>query len=163
MPKPNCTHCWHQASSEHPSGLRILYLLDNWQGPTAAIIECLHCALPGIIWMQAWSGKQKSLRVFSLAKLKKSTVNVFLDNQKRSFCDLSRPSMELEALLAAAEPCYALFTLDLNTGQLGDHLDCDDVSKIRYQSWQEGLPHQRYWQQRFNLSSGSVNSHSYNE
>lgn len=159
MPESPCAHQWHGTGFEHPSGLRILYLIDDWQGPTAAIIQCLQCALPGMIWMQAWSEKQNSLRVFSLSKLKTSAVKVFLENQERAFCDLSRPSMELEALLANAEPCYQLFALDLNTGQLGNQLSCDDLSKISYQSWQEGLPHQVYWQQRFFLPSGSVSSH----
>jgi hypothetical protein len=111
-----------------------------------------------MIWMQAWSEKQNSLRVFSLSKLKPNVVKVFLDNQERAFCDLARPSMELEALLATAEPCYQLFALDLDTGQLGNYLCCDDLSKISYQSWRKGLPHQVYWQQRFILPTRSVTS-----
>ncbi|MBT3427199.1 MAG: hypothetical protein HOL98_14835 [Gammaproteobacteria bacterium] len=156
MPDQLCNHNWHGNAGDHPSGLRILYLIDDWQGPTAAIIKCLHCALPGIIWMQAWSGKLNSLRIFSLAKLRTSTVKVFLDNQNRAFCDLARPSMELEALVASAEPCCQLFALDLNTGHLGENISCDDWSKISYQSWQLGLPYQAYWQQRFSLPPDSV-------
>ena len=77
------------------------------------------------------------------------TVQIFMENQDRAFCDLSRRDQELKALLASAELCHLLFELDITTGEMTKILACNDLSKISYCSWQEGLPNQAYWQRRF--------------
>lgn len=150
MREQSCVHSWHQTPSHHDqTGLHILNLIDHWQGPTAAVITCFKCQVPGIIWMQAWSGQHNELRIFSIALLQNKTVQIFMENQDRAFCDLSRRAQELEALLASAELCHLLFELDITTGEMTKTLACNDLSRISYRSWQEGLPNQAYWQRRF--------------
>jgi len=159
MREQSCMHTWHQTPSQHdPTGLHILNLIDHWQGPTAAVITCFKCQVPGIIWMQAWSGQHNELRIFSMALLQNKTVQIFMENQDRAFCDLSRRDQELKALLASAELCHLLFELDINTGEMTKTLACNNLSRISYQSWQKGLPNQAYWQHCFASEPGLLQS-----
>jgi hypothetical protein len=108
--------------------------------------------------MQAWSGQHNELRIFSMALLQNKTVQIFMENQDRAFCDLSRRDQELKALLASAELCHLLFELDINTGEMTKTLACNNLSRISYQSWQKGLPNQAYWQHCFASEPGLLQS-----
>ena len=87
-----------------------LMVLDDWLGPTAAIIECKGCEQTAFCFLVAWHGRQLCERLYAIRELSKPVVETYLRNVSRDYCDLTRKQSETTALLNAAAP-YTLLVL----------------------------------------------------
>ena len=126
-------------------------VIDDWLGPTLAIIRCRGCNQYALIHLLAWSGKNLSKRIFAVRELSEATVATYLANISRDYCDLTRKESETQALLQAALEPGCLILVDVSTLQIiGAQTTTNIERKPRYSDWQEiKADHWDHWERFF--------------
>lgn len=113
-------------------------MLDDWLGPTLAIIQCHGCHQYALIHLLAWSGKNLSKRIFAVRELPAAIVATYLRNISRDYCDLTRKVSETDALLqAAAKPDHLILVETPSFRVDGVQTTINLERSPRYQDWQE--------------------------
>ena len=77
-------------------------VIEDWLGPTIALIRCDQCNAPALIHLLAWTGQQLASRIFGVREIQGDIVNTYLANISRDYCDLTRKQSETEALFQSA-------------------------------------------------------------
>lgn len=65
----------------------------------SGLVQCRDCGSPAILQLLAWRGARLKERVYSIAELPEDATEVFLRNMQSAYCDLTRQSHEVEALI----------------------------------------------------------------
>jgi hypothetical protein len=94
----DCQHSWSVPGNR----LKIVETLNDWLGPTLAILACEQCSLPALLYLVAWQGNQMSDRIYAASPLDEAVVQTYLKNISRDYCDLERKQAETEALINIA-------------------------------------------------------------
>ena len=76
-------------------------ILDEWLGPTLALVHCQKCSSPALLHLVTWRGPDLSARSYAIRHIDSSTKNTYLANINRDYCGLSRKASETEALIGA--------------------------------------------------------------
>ena len=93
----DCKHSWMRKGKE----LTLDTILDEWLGPTLALVHCEKCSSPALLHLVTWRGPGLSERIYAIRHIDSSTKNTYLVNINRDYCDLSRRASETEALIGA--------------------------------------------------------------
>ena len=93
----DCKHSWMRKGKE----LTLDTILDEWLGPTLALVHCEKCSSPALLHLVTWRGPGLSERIYAIRHIDSSTKNTYLVNINRDYCDLSRKASETEALIGA--------------------------------------------------------------
>ncbi len=93
----DCAHSWTCAGSR----LELDTILDDWLGPTLALVSCADCKTPALLHLVAWRGTHLSQRIFAVRTVEPATRDTYLANINRDYCDLARKTSETEALINA--------------------------------------------------------------
>lgn len=93
----DCKHSWMRKGKE----LTLDTILDEWLGPTLALVHCEKCSSPALLHLVTWRGPDLSARSYAIRHIDSSTKNTYLANINRDYCDLSRKASETEALIGA--------------------------------------------------------------
>lgn len=95
----NCDHSWCQAGA----AITPDQVIDNWLGPTQALIHCEKCKQPAVLYLLAWTGDRLARRLFAVSEVTPEAAETYLHNVSRDYCDLTRKGSETEALLQTME------------------------------------------------------------
>lgn len=95
----DCNHSWMKKGSI----LSLVETLDDWLGPTLAIVRCEYCRQPALINLVAWQGAQLRTRIYGVRLLTPEVTDTYLANISRDYCDLTRKTSETEALIQTAD------------------------------------------------------------
>ena len=93
----DCKHSWMREGKKLTLGT----ILDEWLGPTLALVHCEKCSSPALLHLVTWRGPGLSERIYAIRHIDSSTKNTYLANINRDYCDLSRKASETEALIGA--------------------------------------------------------------
>ena len=99
---------YRMASSHIHSWQRINHQLDfdivlnDWLGPTQALICCDDCDDFALIHLIGWDGDRMEKRIFAVRDLPGAVVETFRSNISRDYCDLTRKQSETQALIHAS-------------------------------------------------------------
>ena len=91
----DCDHDWCHTGET----ICLEFVLDDWLGPTIAIVRCSHCEQSALLYLLAWQGQQLSERIFAISDLAPDIVETYRTNVSRDYCDLTRKQLETDALV----------------------------------------------------------------
>jgi hypothetical protein len=132
-----CSHCWCDQGK-----LNITFTIDDWQGPTDALVRCTLCGTTAFLNVIDWAGKNLSSRVFSLSLLPNSAVQVFMRNMRSDYCDLERHRAEVEALITTRRAAESIvLTRDLQVVSIQPVTS----RKPKLAAWRDDLPAGQSW------------------
>ena len=135
-----CEHSWCHAGGT----LVIDTVIEDWLGPTIALVRCDKCDQPALTHLLAWSGQQLTSRIFGVREIPGDIVNTYLANISRDYCDLTRKQSETESLFQAANVVHYII-LTKTPGMLIVNSQSADKVKLnaKIYPWQE-IDHQDY-------------------
>jgi hypothetical protein len=93
----DCEHSWMC----HGRKLALDTILDDWLGPTLALIHCEDCGQPALLHLVTWRGSALAERIYAIRLVDALTRDTYLANINRDYCDLTRKASETEALISA--------------------------------------------------------------
>lgn len=79
-------------------------ILDDWLGPTLALVKCEDCATPALLHLVSWRGSGLAERIYAIRLVAPKTRSTYLANINRDYCDLTRKALETEAFIGACSP-----------------------------------------------------------
>lgn len=129
--------------------LNLTTLLDDWLGPTLALIVCSECSQPALLHIVGWQGKQLAERLFAVRTLSTDAHRIYLHNINRDYCDLTRRTSETQALFQAADANAVLVRVllpSLNVIDTGSQtvnppiLDWQSLPEEAFSHWQQFFP-----------------------
>ena len=135
-----CHHSWLCPGDT----LQLIETLDDWLGPTLAIISCQHCQQPALLNLVAWRGDQLKERIFGARTLTQAASDTYLANINRDYCDLTRKTAETEALIQTTSKTAHLVLVSLprmqvsavSTGTVDTPFrDWQDVDTNEFEHW----------------------------
>ena len=85
----------------HGRKLALDIVLDDWLGPTLALIHCEDCGQPALLHLVTWRGSTLAERIYAIRLVDSLTRDTYLANINRDYCDLTRKTSETEALIGA--------------------------------------------------------------
>ena len=136
----DCKHSWMY----HSRKLALDTILDDWLGPTLALVHCEECDSPALLHLVSWRGKGLAERIYAIRLVDPRARNTYLANINRDYCDLTRKASETEALISA---CSQKARLVLITGPEmiveafsralfnPPVIDWQDVKTASYEDW----------------------------
>lgn len=131
-----CTHDWSIPGSE----LKPVFVIDDWQGPTDAIVRCQACGAYVLIRLLHWSGRNLATRIYALASLDDDAVHIFLRNMKSAYCDLSRHGAETDMLIATATGIDGGVILQVPELRVRSRLEAAELGDRKIVSWRSEAP-----------------------
>jgi hypothetical protein len=141
----NCEHNW----ACHGRKLTLDTVLDDWLGPTLALIHCEDCGQPALLHLVTWRGSTLAERIYGIRLVDSQTRNTYLANINRDYCDLTRKASETEALIGACSQ-DARLVLVTTTELIVEALSRDsfnppvipwqEVKTETYDDWMKLLP-----------------------
>lgn len=134
------------------NSLDIVFTIDDWQGPTDALVRCTACdgcegcETIALLRLLHWSGPRLTKRIFAVSPLPDSAVSVFLRNMRSDYCDLHRHQAEVDALIATAEATSDVIVVDVAELRVLARHD-PEVMRGRPLSWRQSAPDESdpYW------------------
>lgn len=132
----DCRHDWLRQEAN----LTPVFIIDEWQGPTDAIIQCAACGRFALLRLMHWSGRNLLTRIYGLADLDNNAVSIFLRNMKSAYCDLSRHGAETDMLVATASPITGGVIVKAPEMRVLSHLDASELGQRRMDSWRHRSP-----------------------
>jgi len=141
----DCKHSWMY----HGRKLALDTILDDWLGPTLALVHCEECGNPALLHLVSWRGNGLAERIYAIRLVDPRTRNTYLANINRDYCDLTRKASETEALISACsqnarlvlvsgpEMIVEAFSRDLFNPPV---MDWQDVKTETYEGWMKFLP-----------------------
>ena len=93
----DCEHSWAFPGRK----LSLDTVLDDWLGPTLALIHCEDCGQPALLHLVTWRGSTLAERIYAIRLVDSLTRDTYLANINRDYCDLTRKTSETEALIGA--------------------------------------------------------------
>lgn len=132
----NCRHDWQRADTK----LDVQFVLDQWQGPTDAVVRCGVCGEVALLRLLHWSGRNLCTRIYALASIDSAAFAVFVRNMRSASCDLSRHGAEVQALMATAAPVSEGLIVLVPEMQVLATLDLGEIGKIAIKSWRDIAP-----------------------
>jgi len=141
----DCKHSWMCLGKQ----ITLDTILDDWLGPTLALVHCEKCNNPALLHLVTWRGRGLLERIYAIRLVDPSTKNTYLANINRDYCDLSRKTSETEALIGASSQSARLvlvtsskmiveaFSRDLFNPPV---MDWQDVQTEAYDDWIKFLP-----------------------
>lgn len=93
----DCEHSW----TYHREKLALDIVLDDWLGPTLALVHCEDCRQPALLHLVTWKGSALAERIYAIRLVDSLTRDTYLANINRDYCDLTRKASETEALIGA--------------------------------------------------------------
>lgn len=136
----DCKHSWMC----HGRIITLDTILDDWLGPTLALLHCDECDHPALLHLVSWRGNALTERIYAIRLVDSMTRNTYLTNINRDYCDLTRKASETEALISA---CSQKARLVLITGPEmiveafsralfnPPVIDWQDVKTASYEDW----------------------------
>lgn len=106
------------------------------------LVQCQFCALPGIFQLLDWRGTQLDQRIYSVGHLPRAATEVFIRNMQSAYCDVTRHSHEVEALINLRQLAH------IGVYQLPSYECLDYVSAaapIKHPDWQQLKPEGHWW------------------
>ena len=131
-----CIHDWQRQGAH----CNVIFVIDDWQGPTDAIVQCGGCDACALLRMLFWQGRNLSTRIFAAAGLDSDSVAIFLRNMRSAYCDLSRHSAETGALIATAGPVDCGLVARVPDMEVLAPLTAADLGKFTLSSWRDQAP-----------------------
>ena len=144
-PMADCEHSWMC----HGEILALDTILDNWLGPTLALLHCAACGNPALLHLVSWRGNGLAERIYAIRLVDPMARNTYLTNINRDYCDLTRKASETEALISACSQSARLVLItgpEMIVEAFSRNLfnppvmDWQDVKTETYESWLEFLP-----------------------
>ena len=141
----DCKHSWMY----HSRKLALDTILDDWLGPTLALLHCDECDHPALLHLVSWRGKGLAERIYAIRLVDPRARNTYLANINRDYCDLTRKASETEALISACsqkarlvlitgpEMIVEAFSRDLFNPPV---MEWQDVNTETYEGWMKFLP-----------------------
>ena len=126
----DCPHNWLTPGDR----LAIIEILEDWLGPTLAIIRCSHCNSHALLHLVAWQGQGLNQRIYAARPIPTDVVTTYLENVARDYCDLDRKQQETDTLVQMSDNQAALLAVELPA------LDVRQVSGTKHN------PKPRDWQ-----------------
>ncbi len=112
--------------------------MDDWLGPTLALVHCSECQQPAVIHLLAWTGDQLARRVFAIREVSKQVAETYLHNISRDYCDLTRKGSETEALIQASDEAVRIVIATAPNLQIEQSISAEAVSlSPTVRPWQE--------------------------
>ncbi len=93
----NCEHSWSTPGRK----LNLDTVLDDWLGPTLALVHCEDCREPAVLHLVTWRGTSLNERIYAARVVDTLIRDTYLANIARDYCDLTRKASETEALINA--------------------------------------------------------------
>lgn len=132
----DCRHTWlRQGELLEPA-----FIIDDWQGPTDAVVRCRDCGHFMLLRLLHWRGRNLATRIFALADLDDQAVTVFLRNMKSAFCDLSRHGAEADMLIATASAITGGVILEAPQLHVLAPLGTAELGNPKLESWRKQAP-----------------------
>lgn len=140
----DCQHSWMQRGRK----LALDTILDDWLGPTLALVKCEECAAPALLHLVSWRGNGLAERIYAIRLVAPKTRNTYLANINRDYCDLTRKTSETEAFIGACSQSARLVlvtSLDMiveasSTALLNPPvMDWQEVKTETYDDWMKFL------------------------
>jgi len=140
----DCKHSWMC----HGRILALDTILDDWLGPTLALLHCEECDHPALLHLVTWRGNGLAERIYAIRLVDRRTRNTYLTTINRDYCDLTRKASETEALISACSQNARLvlvtgpkmivesFSRDLFNPSV---MDWQDVKTETYEGWMKLL------------------------
>lgn len=94
-----CPHDW-QTPGER---LSIIETMEDWLGPTLAIVRCVHCGNHALLHLVAWQGQGLKQRIYAVRPIAAEVTATYLENMARDYCDLNRKQHETDALFQLSD------------------------------------------------------------
>ncbi|MDA0273269.1 MAG: hypothetical protein O3C68_08455 [Proteobacteria bacterium] len=95
----DCEHNWACQGRK----LVLDTVLDDWLGPTQALIHCEDCGQPALLHLVTWRGSALAERIYAIRLVDAPIRDIYLANINRDYCDLTRKTSETEALIGACD------------------------------------------------------------
>ena len=141
----DCEHNW----ADQGRKLALDTVLDDWLGPTLALIHCEDCQQPALLHLVTWRGSTLAERIYAIRLVDAETRDTYLANINRDYCDLTRKASETEALIGACsqEARLVLVTLpDMTVEAVSSDsfnppvTTWQEVKTDTYNDWMKFLP-----------------------
>ena len=91
-------HSWQKVGETMTTELT----LEDWLGPTLALIECAYCEQTAVLFLLGWQGPQLKDRIYGVRNLPIDATQVYRHNISREYCDLTRKNAETDTLINLA-------------------------------------------------------------
>ena len=88
-------------------------MLNDWLGPTQALIRCDDCKDFALIHLIGWDGDRMQKRIFAVRDLPREATDTFKSNISRDYCDLTRKQSETQALIQCSARDASLIEISL--------------------------------------------------
>ena len=118
--------------------LTIETVIDDWLGPTLALIQCNTCHTKAVINLVGWRGARLCERIYAVRVLETAVAETYQRNISHDYCDLNRKQQETDALISASSLKADLVRLILP--ELLVLSVCTDELNPPFKPWQDIEP-----------------------